>query len=360
MSFKVSDWLSNPQEARVWFVTDPGYLNSVLPPGWGDEEQIAFNESIGNPAFCWVDYASFVPALAHKESVLEASDQIITNQIYMETPLGRKGWTVPVKKDSAETKLGDAVRAPVEAEEDFALFDWFRDAVKKNDWSEAREHWTRKAGAFGTRADLAIFICPPSELLYWTRRADLFFLCHDDPERYQHAMDCILDAYETILSIAADCGVRIAGYGAPGGTEFTSPSFWDEWIVPSSQRLEAICRKLGLDTLFHCCGKISTIAEQGLISRIAPAVYETAAPPPVGDVTALDTIRRQICPQTVIHGNLDLSLLKNGSADDVLSAAEQVVAAMNGAPCLIGASDACLWPGTPAETLEMICRRYNP
>lgn len=225
MSFKLSDWLADPQGTRAWFVTDAGYLNSVLPAGWGEEEQIAFNESIGNPALCWVDYASFIPALAKQESVLEEGEQIVTKQVYMETPLGRKGWTVPVKRGSAETKLGDAVSAPVAEEEDFALFDWFLDAVMKNDWSEARRQWTRTAERFGQRADLAIFLCPPSELLYWTRRDELFFLCYDFPDRVWRAMDCILKAYERILSVAADCGVRIAGYGAPGGTEFTSPAF---------------------------------------------------------------------------------------------------------------------------------------
>ncbi len=359
MSFKLSDWLKNPQGVAAWMVTDLGYLNSVLPAGFSDEDTISFNESIGNPAQRWVEYESFIPGLRKQEKVIAESESLITKQIYMNTPLGEKGWVLPLKKGAGEVKLGDSVSAPVKNEEDFALFDWYLELVRNNDWSACKAEWKRLAATFGDRADLAIFLCPPSELLYWTRREELFYLCYDFPELYQRAMDRILDAYEFILPMAAECGVKIAGYGAPGGTEFTSPSFWEEFIVPSSQRLEKICRKAGLYTLFHCCGKITTLVEKGYISQIGPTLYETAAPPPVGDVTDLARIRRMIDPKTILHGNLDLSLLKDGTLGEVLKAAEAVVAG-TGTPHLIGASDACLWPGTPVETLRGLCRAYNP
>lgn len=353
---KLSEWLKDPQGLAAWFNTDSDFLNSINSL---DNQGVEFNHSIGNPAQFFVGYEQYIPELKCNRQIIAESDDLQVRRIFMNTPMGEKGWELAVKKTSIAERLADAAKSPVSGEEDFTLFNWYLELIRNNDWSACKAAWKNMADRHGASADLALFLCPPSELLHWTRRQDIFYLCSDYPEQYQQAMDRILDAYEIILSMAAECGIRIVTYGAPGGTEFTSPTFWEEFIIPSSIRLEKMCRSAGLYTVFHCCGKITTIIEKGFINQIAPSVYETAAPPPVGDVTDLARIRKLIDPKIVIHGNLDLSLLRNAPVEEVKKAAAAIVEAAGGLPHLLGASDACLWPGTPVETLRELCRMYN-
>jgi len=181
----------------------------------------------------------------------------------------------------------------------------------------------------------------------------------DYPDEYQNAMDKIIAAYDVILGVAKEAGVNMAGYGAPGGTEFTSPKIWEEDIVPSSVKLEKHIKKHGLHSVFHCCGKVNTLVEAGYLNQISPTIFETLSPPPVGDVADLRRMRSMISKEIITHGNIDLTFLRDSSAGEVKKRALEIAKETKGYPHIVGAADGCLWPGTPAENLKAVCEIFN-
>jgi len=187
----------------------------------------------------------------------------------------------------------------------------------------------------------------------------MFLLYFDYPEKYNRAMEKIIQAYDIIMGTAKDLGINIIGYGAPGGTEFTSPGTWKQAIVPTSVQVEQLARKHDLYTTYHCCGKVNTLIPEGFMNEISPTILETLAPPPVGNVDNLGKMRSLLNKDIITHGNMDLTFLRDSTAEQVKRRALDIIEETAGYPHIIGAADACLWPGTPLENLKVICDLFN-
>jgi len=300
-----------------------------------------------------------LPEFQTEHQIVSETENTITERIFFNTPIGEKGWMLTKTKDSLVERISEASSAPVSAKEDFALFDWFYETVKNADWSPTIKDIKNKISQFDEFAITSIFLVPPFELLYWTKREEMFLLYFDYPDEYHNAMNKIIGAYDILLDVAEKSGINAVGYGAPGGTEFTSAKIWDEAIVPSSVKLETHIKSHGLFSTFHCCGKVCTIVKAGFINDISPTIFETLAPPPVGDVTDLKKMRQMINKDIITHGNIDLTFLRDSSANEVKKQAMEIAELTKGYPHIIGAADGCLWPGTPKENLRIVCEMFN-
>jgi uroporphyrinogen-III decarboxylase len=262
-------------------------------------------------------------------------------------------------KNSATEKLSEATSVPVRTKEDFTLFDWFYEMVKNADWSACVKDIRNTLAPIKDRVLASIFLVPPYELLYWTRRDEMFLLEFDYPREYKSAMDKIIDAYDTILSVAKEAGIQLVAYGAPGGTEFTSPTTWSEGIVPTSAKLQKLIVSHGLYSTYHCCGKINTLIPSGFFNDICPNILETLSPPPVGDVTDIKKARSMLSKKIITHGNMDLTFLRDSTVAEVKKLAFDIIEQTAGFPHIVGAADGCLWPGTPPENLKVVCELFN-
>ena len=358
---KLLEYIKDPEGTFAYFDIDMDYIKSLSENDNDPVKQIhKLCDSVGNPCFAgFGDITQYLPELKPTHQVVSETETTVTEKIFFNTPIGKKGWVLTKKKDSAVERISEASSAPVSTKEDFALFDWFYETVKNADWSEAIKDIKNKISQPDKCAITSIFLVPPFELLYWTKREEMFFLYFDYPEEYHNAMNKIVDAYDIILDVAEKAGINAVGYGAPGGTEFTSPKIWEEAIVPSSVKLEAYIKSHGLFSIFHCCGKISTIVEAGFINDISPTIFETLSPPPVGDVAELKKMRQMINKDIITHGNIDLTFLRDSSADEVKKQAMEIAELTKGYPHIVGAADACLWPGTPTENLRVVCEMFN-
>jgi hypothetical protein len=361
-SAKYLELLRNPWGCIAHFDIDLDYLKSVTKVIGNDfvNPLLNFCESISNPCIVgFGDITQSIQQLKPKRRNIAKDEMGVTKEIYFDTPIGKKGWVLKHMKHLAVERISEATVAPVSTKEDFALFDWYYDVIKKADWSPYITDLKAKIAALDGRALTSIFLVPPYELLYWTKREEIFLLYFDYPELYHNAMNKIIAAFDIILGVAQEAGVTIADYGAPGGTEFTSPDTWKEGIVPTSQKLESQIKSHGMYSIFHCCGKVHTIVEKGFLNDISPSIYETLSPPPVGDILDIVDARAKLSKNIITHGNIDLTFIKDSSVEQVKKKAIEIREQTHGFPHIVGAADGCLWPGTPVQNLKAVCEMLN-
>lgn len=359
---KLLELLNNPSGCIAYFDIDLDYLKSVTRMADDDFTMplVEFCESISNPCIVgFGDITQYIPQLKPKRQNITEDETGITREIYFDTPFGKRGWVLKQMKHCAVEKISEATSVPVSTKEDFSLFDWFYEVVKKADWSPCIKELKAKIAPLQGRALTSIFLVPPYEVLYWTKREEMFLLYFDYPELYHHAMEKIIAAYDILLGIAREVGIQLAVYGAPGGTEFTSPDTWKQGIVPTSQKLESHIKRHGLYSVFHCCGKVKTIVEKGFLSDISPSIYETLSPPPVGDIQDIGVARSKLSKKIITHGNIDLTFIKEASVEQITKRAAEICEQTHGFPHIVGAADGCLWPGTPVENLKAVCEMLN-
>jgi len=355
---KFLDVLRDKTGTASLFSFDSDFMKAHFKRDYSLDDYVKLSLETYNPVFYGFDMQAFVPALKFETEIVAQNGGTVTERLKLKTDAGEKYFEVNRQADT-HIRLGEAHIAPVEHKEDFAVFDWYCDVIRRNDWTEFKKAVNAVRGKYGETLIYSMFLTPPFELLYWTRRENIYYLYYDHTGEYFKAMDAVNAAYGILMQVGAECGLQTVSYGAPGGMEFTSPSVWKEAIVPSSKAFEVSARKAGLFTQFHCCGKITKIIEGGYLNDIKPSIYETLAPPPVGDVTNPARLRNLLSKDITIHGNIDLGLLKDGNPQEVLVAAERLLDEMQGYPHILGASDSCLWPGTPIENIITINRRYN-
>ena len=85
----------------------------------------------------------------------------------------------------------------------------------------------------------------------------------------------------------------------------------------------------------------------GTFNKLGADVIETVAPPPEGDNDLAESRRRMdagICTK----GNFNLTLLRDGSPDQIAEGTRRMVEAVRGYPHIFSTADAVL-PGTPPE-----------
>lgn len=361
-SFKLIELLENPSDHIAYFDIDLDYLKSVTKVIENDfvNPLLNFCESISNPCIVgFGDITQNLPELKPRRRDIAEDEAGVTKEIYFDTPIGKRGWVLKQMKHCAVEKISEATVAPVGGKEDFALFDWFYDVIRNADWSSCIKNLKEKTGILRNKALTSLFLVPPYEILYWSKREDMFLLYFDYPELYHHAMEKIINAYDILLDVAKEGGIQLIAYGAPGGTEFTSPDTWRDGIIPTSRKLESQIRSHGMHSIFHCCGKIKTIVEMGFLNDISPSIYETLSPPPVGDIQDIGKARIKLDRNIITHGNMDMTFLKESSVEQVKRHAMEICEQTAGFPHIVGAADGCLWPGTPVENLKVVCEMLN-
>jgi hypothetical protein len=359
---RLREYIEKPRGHFAYFNIDDDYLKWAV--GKNDYDPIAdkieFCESVSNPCLIsFGDLSRYVKELQTEDEIVCEDQNYITKQKNMATPKGTRSWLLKLPKGRQVEKVSEAHECPVKCGEDMALIDWYCDVIRANDWSACISQLKDKVSSIKERAITSIFMVPPFELLYWVKREEMFFLYFDHKQSYLNAAAKIVEAYEVILRAASGAGIEFVFYGAPGGTEFLSPEIWEEAIVPTSAKLEEKIRRNGLKSMYHCCGKVESLCRSGFVSKISPTIFETVSQPPVGDINDLRQTRRDIDKKIITHGNIDLTLLRDGTASDVVNKAEEILSDMKGYNHLIGASDSCLWPGTPPENIKTIMEMFD-
>lgn len=198
---------------------------------------------------------------------------------------------------------------------------------------------------------LQFFLPQPFEVYCLAGREEAIYLQCDEDEQFAKVKEKILETDLCLMEKAAASGeVDFFLFGS-AGTELYSPQMFDEEFMESSRIIIAKAKELRIPIIYHACGNMRYLFEQSRILELEPDVFEGMAFSPVGD---LEPEHWKMLPDSiVVRGNLDLALLRDGSADQVRNAAERLLETFPGKRILLSGCCDTLY-GTPDENIKAL------
>ena len=145
-------------------------------------------------------------------------------------------------------------------------------------------------------------------------------------------------------------GADFVFLGGPG-SEMLSPELYEKYLIPDSQAIARVSHDLGGMIYSHICSPIEPFLTMGFYNKMGIDLFETLSPPPVGNVKDLTAARKILDPQMCTRGNVGLDILLNGSAEQVVQATLDVLAATSGSKHMVAASD-YLFYDIPLENVK--------
>ena len=260
----------------------------------------------------------------------------------LDTPEGE--WVRRVNRDKG--MFGDETGFPVKTEADHrklvAVCDRIRDQEKviRTYFRDCRQ----RAGEEGV-----IVIGHPhiTWLGYQIGQQNMIYHAMDYPEAYSASMEAIYRASLVLFEYAMDEGVDFmseSGYGM----EMISPEQFAAQDLPYTRRLSDWVHERGGLMWYHNCGQTRKLIEAKYFDGLGCDVIETLAPPPDGDNHDLAASRRSLDPAVCSKGNLDLSLLRVGSVEEITRTTRDMVRAVEGF-CHIHSTADTPFAETPVE-----------
>jgi uroporphyrinogen decarboxylase len=161
-----------------------------------------------------------------------------------------------------------------------------------------------------------------------------------------YAMDRILDYTRAIDAAGVD--VHCVGGNVPGG--FLGKKNYDTYILPFEKKYIDFVQQNGTPAMYHNCGKIMALVES--YKELGVRIVEPFSPPPLLGDADLKQAKELVGDAYVILGGVDqVSVLQNGTLDQVKQATENTMAAGKpGGGFLIQSAD-FLEYGTPPENV---------
>ena len=170
----------------------------------------------------------------------------------------------------------------------------------------------------------------------------------------QFLMDCLdpdkREGVHALLDFCTRCTLRLcdayASLGVPGtciggmGTSLISPAIWNEFEEPYQRRYVDFCRRAGLASFIHTCGK-----EDDLVAGIVATGCDGLE---LDHLTDPELVARTLGNNAVALGLIDpVGVMANGTADDVMDAARTLFEIFEDTPSLIVGAGCALPPATP-------------
>jgi uroporphyrinogen decarboxylase len=179
---------------------------------------------------------------------------------------------------------------------------------------------------------------------------ELYLLFRTDYPYYEklmnYAMNRILDYTRAIDEAGVD--VHCVGGNVPGG--FLGKKNYDTYILPFEKKYIDFVQQNGTPAMYHNCGKIMALVES--YKELGVRIVEPFSPPPLLGDADLKKAKELVGNAYVILGGVDqVSVLQNGTVDQVRRATEDTMAAGKpGGGFLIQSAD-FLEYGTPPENV---------
>ena len=203
--------------------------------------------------------------------------------------------------------------------------------------------WRRRVGEDGV---IVIGHPHPSWLGYQISQTQTFLHWSDYPDTYTRSMDAICEASLFVMQIAMEEGIDFMS-DSSYGLEMTSPALFEVMDLPYIRTFSEWTHARSGLMWYHNCGQTRKLILDGVFNQLGVDLIETVAPPPSGD-NVLAESRRYIDPSICTKGNLDLTLLRDGTPEEVAAATREMVEAVRGYAHIYSTADAVL-EGTPPE-----------
>jgi uroporphyrinogen-III decarboxylase len=261
-----------------------------------------------------------------------------------------------VRKDiKSDIKWSNEEGCPVKSEEDHHMIVAVCDEIsgKENEIREYFRNWRKRVGDDGV---IVIGHPHPSWLAYQINPQDIFVHWMDYEDAFRESMDAILKASLFVMDIAVKEGIDFMS-DSSYGLEMTSPQLFEEMDAPYIKAFADWTHEHNSLFWYHNCGITRKFIMNGDFNRLGCDVYETVSPPPAGDNDLAES-RKYLDKSICSKGNLDLVLLRDGKAEDVIQATRNIVHAVKGYKHIVSTADAVL-TGTPPENFIGHIRAAN-
>jgi uroporphyrinogen decarboxylase-like protein len=192
----------------------------------------------------------------------------------------------------------------------------------------------------------------PSWLGYQISPQMIFLHWNDWPETYRRSMDAVFEASKYVMSIAIEEGIDFMS-DSSYGLEMTSPELFAEMDLPYIQKLAHWTHERSGLFWYHNCGFTRRLIRDGFFDRLGADVIETVAPPPEGDNDLAES-RRNMAPSICTKGNMNLTLLRDGTPGDITAVAQRIAEAVKGFLHIFSTADAVLTGTSPENFIAMV------
>jgi len=331
------------------------YLSGVKVHEADWRHQIAAIDVIGHDAIILpdnfgeiVDLA--VPLLKWKKKVIEEGAGFRVVEHRLKTPYGPLVSRVCEKDDCSAWTM----KSPVESlQEDYEKIVWFYEQLASGRY-DVKSSYAEVQRRLKDRG----LICARSgvELGSGIRESIVNRYVYPDLSKKIDAI--AFESNKPLLEAAFEAGADLV-FGASSGTGIFSPRLIEEFDLPRLRRLSDFAHKNGVLHYFHCCDRCDVMLER--FAEQDMDLIETLAPPPSGDVElsdAKDRIGGRVC----LKGNLNLTLLYNGTPREIEESVRDCIAkAGHNGGFILGSEDALQW-GHPVENVKamvMMGKKYG-
>jgi uroporphyrinogen-III decarboxylase len=179
-----------------------------------------------------------------------------------------------------------------------------------------------------------------------------FYHLADWPDAFEELHQANRDLCFRHLETLGNAGYDYLFY-CVNGTEWISPGFFRQYILEDTREIFRRWRAMGGFILWHSCGRLARLVENGFYNDLKPEILETMSEPPVGDLPSLKWARERLDPGIATKGNVPLNILLLGTEEDVRGQARRIRSETEGYRHIIGLSDDIL-KGTPEANAKAL------
>ncbi len=227
------------------------------------------------------------------------------------------------------------VKRMLETEEDYRRMAWLLRAQADFDEDFTVRESAPLRAAIGDRGVWGTWFGPPISNI---DRDEMFFHLLDWPEACEELRAANLAYQLKLLPAYRRAGLDYLFY-CVDGTEWISPDYFRDRILGDTLTLLGRWRELGGFVLWHSCGHVKKLIEDGFYNQCLPEIFETVSEPPVGTVPSLRWARERLDRRIVTKGNLALNILLQGTEDDVRREVCRIKEQTRGWRHIVGLSD---------------------
>lgn len=211
---------------------------------------------------------------------------------------------------------------------------------------EIRSYFVAFRKMVGDKGIIVIGHPHPGWLSYQISPQNTFLHWHDYPEVFQRSMEAIYEASLFVMGIALEEGIDFMS-DSSYGLEMTSPELFEIMDLPYIRKFADWTHARGGLFWYHNCGYTRRLILDGQFNRMGADLIETLAAPPEGD-NDLEESRKHLDRRICSKGNFPLTLLLEGTPEEVAAATRRMVQKVDGYAHVVSTADAVL-PGTPCE-----------
>jgi len=332
-----------------WSLDEPYYWpyeeSDPYPPGHpqhGFSQQMAMARICGYDPLYYVGVPWVLATPVERTVHSHREGERTTTETRTPTPYGDL-LTVTEQARSVHT-----LKPEVVDEDDYRKMLWVIEQESRLDIEASIRQGRELLAPLGDKGMVGTWWGPPG--VRGVDREDYFVHLAEYPALCQEMIEATFTQQMTQLEVLRAMGFDFLFY-CVDGTEWISPSYFEEYITPYTGPMLEKWRALGGFVVWHSCGHIAEFIKRGYYNLFLPEVFETMSQPPFGSLPSLRWGRERLDPRIATKGNIDLQLIHDGPIGDIRAEVRRVKAETAGWRHIMGASDDIL-AGTPLAHLQ--------